>query len=190
LREGSGLRRAENAKFAECGGKATTTSKSEYLDAPLKVKDMVKTDDLLGRLDRVLEVALVTATPSQSIPAIAEEIYDSEPELIKELSREWMTGRLTSLLYQKRQRRAHEDECWLPGMEDLAARLPRRMHFEDGTRVDLRKANLLQLRIFRKELARRRDKRLAYVDRLIEVVEPFSRETYGITVDQVAAKLR
>ena len=44
---------------AECGAGATTTSEFEYLDAPLEIKAMVETTDVLGRLDRVLEVALM-----------------------------------------------------------------------------------------------------------------------------------
>ncbi len=138
------------------------------------------TSGLKRDLEITIETALMLVEEGTSLQRLAERIYDSEPHLMEQLRRPWMTDRLLWLLSRKRQHMASADQLALPGFEGL----PRRLTLKDGRRVALRKANLKQLKEFRAALTRR-NKQLESLNRLIVRVAEYERKTPGITVGEV-----
>lgn len=135
---------------------------------------------LLRDLEITIESALMLS-PDVPTAALAERIYDSDPELMERIQRTWVIERLVWMINRRRSRVSQGNQLPLPGFE----KLPRRMVIKGGKRVALRYATVKQLRQYRGALWKKRDSRIEVVDRLIELVAGYASEHPGITVEEV-----
>lgn len=105
--------------------------------------------------------------------AIAERVYDSEPELMKEMQRPWMVDRLIWMISRKRRvrRAVHYDQAQmtLPGFEGL----PKAIFLPNGQRMPLDNATTANVRDHIKML-RARLKSIGKIQLFESVVELMS----------------
>src|ERR1017187_3194210 len=102
---------------------------------------------LNAEVEAALGNALLVAQPGSSLVALANHVYDHEPELMARLARPWTVTRLMWLLSRQRRREADSGQLLLPGFE----KLPRRIETKEG-RFLLREATLLKLIRYREIL--------------------------------------
>ena|ERR1700679_2993935 len=143
---------------------------------PIKLTATVKQE-----LEITLETALMLAEPGTSVPALAERVYDSEPELMEKIKRAWIVKGLKWMLYRKQRNVPADDQLTFPGFP----KLPRRMTLKNGSRPFFMQGNFKQLTEFRDVLLKRRGARLEIVERLIVLMAPYVEERAGITVAEV-----
>lgn len=141
------------------------------------------------RLDRQVEIALESAllfAKGVSIPALAERVYDAEPDLVAQVQRHWTIDRLTWMLRRLLRSQEEEKQLVLPGFEGL----PRRITTKEGKYARLEEATLIGVREFRSGLAKKhkqKSPRMAALDHLIEVMTSYARENREVTVKEVLA---
>jgi hypothetical protein len=152
-----------------------------YNGYPMSIQGLTAT--LKKELEITIETALMLAEEGTTIPALAERIYNSEPQLMGECQRLWALERIRWILYRKKQRIASKNQLRLPGFENL----PRVITMKDGRRRVLKNATLDDLREYRTVLVNANNDRIEALDRLIALVSKYSKREKKrlITVEEV-----
>jgi hypothetical protein len=140
------------------------------------MQDALKVKSLEDRIEKLILEAVELADIGGirvTTRAIAERVYDSEPELMQELQRFWMVDRLIWMLSRKRRARrrfhASEAQMVLAGFEGL----PRSIFQPNGQRLPMDNATTTQVREHIKML-RARLKASSRIELLEAVVELMS----------------
>jgi hypothetical protein len=148
--------------------------------------EIIKNRQRTENLQKTLRRAALDAEPHLSSLAIAEALYDAEPRLIQEFSREWIVDRLATLLRLHRAKaRVEESPQMLLGFSKLPVAFVPKL---GGKRIDLGAATLMDLRQFRSRILGRKSPRLDEVEKAIALMEPYARKEHGITFGEVAEK--
>lgn len=138
------------------------------------------------RVDEAIELADLGAS-DVTARAIAEGIYDSEPELMEQLKRPWMVDRLLWMVSRKRRNRRRvqrgDDQLTLPGFEGL----PRSIFLPDGHRKSLDDANVTQVRAHLNMLRNRlkHHPKIEQMEAVLELMRKYSGEQPRITWAEV-----
>lgn len=145
-----------------------------------------------SQLRLVLENALILAPPDASILAIAERVYDSEPQLMARLRRPWMVERIVRMLGRRQSRQIPEKQLPIPGFEELPRRIVTTKEPPAGKtkprKIWLKDATLQQLLEYRKVLVKLRDVRLEDLDKLIAFMRAHVGKRRKVTVGMVVAE--
>jgi hypothetical protein len=136
---------------------------------------------LAEELDAAIRMAAREADSSFSNWQIAEKLYDSQPELMAQFTRDWVIEKLASLL---RGHRAAERKASDPQLT-LGFALPRSIVLKDGNKVPAEDATLGKLTQYRAQIRKRRPRLLESIDKAIVVMRKYARKKRGITWGEV-----
>lgn len=137
-------------------------------------------------VSEAIELADVAGKFSSS-RSIAERVFDSEPELMKELQRGWMVDRLYAMICKARHFQRYTKDTGrqlaLPGF----ASLPSRIMLPDGQRKRLDLARFVDVRAHIAMLRGRLKPsfRIELMEKVLELMQKYSSVQAGITWGEV-----
>jgi hypothetical protein len=138
-------------------------------------------------LNAAIEDAAKGADPAISSLKVAEEFYESRPDLIEPFVREWVVEKLVFKIRRERAKlRSPGDSQLLLGFA-----VPKKIEIKSGDRIPLAQATLSRIREYRalvwKQKRAGKDPEVEKLDAVISFLRPYARKHPGITYAEAVA---